>query len=50
MIRLAIGIAVGAAAMWLWLNREKIGFVIEHRNQISAAGRLVNDIGDLFQS
>jgi hypothetical protein len=46
-MRFLFGLLLGAALMWLWLNREALGFVVDHRKQIDAATRLQGDLHDL---
>lgn len=46
-MKYVIGFALGALAMWLYLNRETLGFVVSHRSQLDAAGRIKNDLCDL---
>ena len=47
MIRIAFGALLGAAALWVYQNRETLGFVVAHRQQLDAASNLVNDLKQL---
>lgn len=49
MIRLGIGFALGIAAYWVYANREMLGWVVEHRDNLSAASRLKDDISDTLK-
>lgn len=49
MIRLAIGVTLGAVAMWIYLHREEIGLVYSNRDRLSGAAKIYEGFGEVFQ-
>lgn len=47
MIRLLIGLAIGAAAMWLYDHWGEITGVIENRDRISGAQKIIDGIQEV---
>lgn len=45
---LAIGIAVGVAAYWIYANREALGFVVNHRDSLSTGSKLLSDAKEFW--
>jgi len=45
---LAIGLGVGAAALYLWQNRTGINFAVQNRGTIGAAVNLGSDLSDAW--
>ncbi len=47
MSRILIGLAIGAAAMWLYDHWGQITGVIEHRDQIAGAQKVIEGLEQL---
>lgn len=45
--RLWLGIAIGAAAMWLYCNRDEITALVTHRAEVSGAGKVWSGLKEI---